>query len=41
MNHAVQVLQCADWQQVLAGKQNVDDIVSSFMQVIDLAIPFA
>ena len=40
MNHAVQVLQCADWQQVLAGKQNVDDMVSSFMQVIDLAILF-
>ena len=40
MNHAVQVLQCADWQQVLAGKQNVDDMVSSFMQVIDLAISF-
>ena len=40
INHAVEVLSHVSWSDLFASTNNIDEMVSVFMVVIDQAIPF-
>jgi hypothetical protein len=40
INYATQVLQKVNWSNILAANNNVNDMVSTFMAIVDHAVPY-